>query len=631
MYILTAIFIFAAVGFYIYYNTSILNRFENTSTFQGRQADYEKKFKRYEFINQPKVTGVTLQVELYPSRRGFTADGFYYLKNKSNKPIRDIHVQNPFRDPPNANKISFNRSSRLKESDNNSGYYIYELNEALEAGDSLKMNFNLSYESRGFKEGNSSTQILYNGTFFNNSYFPDIGYNGKIELDNDAERKKFGLNDKALTSTQPDSVSKLTNVVSDDADYIYLEAIIGTEPDQIAVTSGNLEREWSEKGRRYFNYKSKVLIPNFYSIVSARYAVKRLRFDSVELEVYYHPGHESNLESMMKGMEVALRYCSKNFGPYPHDNLRIVEVPQYSASPKAFATTIPFSEGGEFVFRGDRTGGELDVAYYFTIKEVARQWWGQQLMAAKMSGSAMLSESLAKYSALIVLKNNVPSETMQRYLKYELDLYLRGRAEERVREYPLEAVLQSQTYIHSNKASLIFYGLQDYLGEDRLNDALYRYYHTWSRNRQSYPASSDLIKEIRKVVPDSLKYLIHDLFETVTTFENKTIKAMYEEKNPGQYEVTVNVSSEKRRTDENGNETAVAINDWIDIGIYAKNDDVEKLIYLKKHKIVKKDNFFVINVNTKPTRAGIDPLHKLIDRHSDDNTRVVDPIIVIDF
>jgi hypothetical protein len=35
----------------------------------------------------------------------------------------------------------------------------------------------------------------------------------------------------------------------------------------------------------------------------------------------------------------------------------------------------------------------------------------------------------------------------------------------------------------------------------------------------------------------------------------------------------------------------------------------------------KKANTFTIIVKEKPKKAGIDPINKLIDRHSDDNTK----------
>ena len=69
-------------------------------------------------------------------------------------------------------------------------------------------------------------------------------------------------------------------------------------------------------------------------------------------------------------------------------------------------------------------------------------------------------------------------------------------------------------------------------------------------------------------------------------------------------------------------ETNIPINDWIDIGIYGRDEKGnDKFIYLKKHKITQKENTFKIIVNEKPRKGGIDPLHKLIDRHSSDNTK----------
>jgi hypothetical protein len=112
------------------------------------------------------------------------------------------------------------------------------------------------------------------------------------------------------------------------------------------------------------------------------------------------------------------------------------------------------------------------------------------------------------------------------------------------------------------------------------------------------------------------------MFETITLFENKTDVAEYEEKAKDEFVVTLKVSAEKLRADSTGLETPLPIHDWIDIGVYGKNiAGKDSLIYLKKHKITQKENEFKITVKSKPRKAGIDPLHKLIDRHSNDNTK----------
>ena len=49
---------------------------------------------------------------------------------------------------------------------------------------------------------------------------------------------------------------------------------------------------------------------------------------------------------------------------------------------------------------------------------------------------------------------------MRRFLKYELDRYLRGRGGELIEELPL-LLVENQPYIHYRKGSLVMYALQD--------------------------------------------------------------------------------------------------------------------------------------------------------------------------
>src|SRR5260221_10839614 len=148
------------------------------------------------------------------------------------------------------------------------------------------------------------------------------------------------------------------------------------------------------------------------------------------------------------------------------------------------------------------------MAYYVTAREVAHQWWGQEVIEADAKGSATLSEGMSQYSALMVMKHAFSTEIVERYLKYELDGYLRGRAQGRKREYTLLSV-EDQSYVYSNKASLIFFALQDYLGEENLNHAFKEFNELWAFHDAPYPSSVDLVKQIHKVTPDSLRYLLY--------------------------------------------------------------------------------------------------------------------------
>ena len=619
IFTITSIFVFLFSGVYIYYNTTILNKFETISEVLDYRAEYERKYRQYEFIIQPKIVESTMRVELYPAERAFVAEGFYYLKNKSPQAISDIHIQENTDSRLTLNDISFDRQVKEKVVDNQFRYFIYKLINPLQPNDSMKMNFKLSFITHGFVESNPNTDVVFNGTFFSNTYFPRIGYNKDFELSDNSIRLQQQLTEKERMHSPDDPQARMISMTGDDADHIRFEMTIGTEPDQIALSPGALQKEWMEGKRKYFHYKMKAPMSNFYSVVSARYAVKHGTFRDTNLEIYYRPGHEYNLDRMMKGMKDALKYCEDNFGPFQFKQLRITEFPRYTTLAQSFAGTIPFSEGVGFVLKVADPDTNLDVPYYVTLHEVAHQWWGHQVMSADVKGGAVLSESLSQYIALMVLKHTFPPEIIQRYLKYELDSYLTGRAAERNKEPALQWV-EGQNYIHYNKGSLIFYALQDYIGEDSLNAALQRYHHAWAFKDAPYPAPADLIHEIRKVTPDSLQYLIHDMFETITLFENKALSSKYEKRARGGYEVTLTVSCEKIRADSTGREMQIPVNDWMDIGVYAKDQQgKDKLIYLEKHKMEKKENTVTIFVAEKPEKAGIDPLHKLIDRHSNDN------------
>jgi ABC-2 type transport system permease protein len=61
---------------------------------------------------------------------------------------------------------------------------------------------------------------------------------------------------------------------------------------------------------------------------------------------------------------------------------------------------VPYSENISFI-SDLRKPVDIDPVYYVTAHEVAHQWWGHQLNAANVQGSAILSETLSQYSALI--------------------------------------------------------------------------------------------------------------------------------------------------------------------------------------------------------------------------------------
>jgi hypothetical protein len=73
---------------------------------------------------------------------------------------------------------------------------------------------------------------------------------------------------------------------------------------------------------------------------------------------------------------------------------------------------------------------DVDLTYFVTAHELGHQWWAHQLIGAQVQGSNMMSETLAQYSASMVIQQKYGKDYMHKVMRQFLDRYLRGRAGE---------------------------------------------------------------------------------------------------------------------------------------------------------------------------------------------------------
>ena len=614
----SALIVCAALGGFIFYNTNVLNTYRTQKASEKLQVRFEKEYKKYRDTPQPRITDVRFSADIYPERGAAQVRGHYEITNTNSKPVETVLVSLP--EEVQGRKLHFTPEADLIEDQRPLNLAIYKLKQPLAPGAKGALDFEIGYEPHGFSNSPPPTQVVANGTFFNSGEFPHFGYQDSQELAEDNTRRKYGLPPKQRMPDLNDMAARQNTYISSDSDWVTFEAVISTSPDQIAIAPGELMREWNDNGRRYFEYSTRGKVLDFFSVLSARYQVMRDRWNDVDLGIYYTPGHEYNLADMMKGMKLALDYCTRNFSPYQNKTVRIVEFPRYASFAQSFPASIPYSESIGFIAKVDRSSDEdVDYPVYVTAHEVGHQWWAHQVIGGDVQGSTMLSESLAQYTALMVMKHEVGPGQMKKFLKYEMDRYLNGRATERKKELPLERV-ENQGYIHYQKGSVIFYALQDYIGEDKVNQVLRDYVQAVAFQNPPYTNAAELVERFRKVVPPEYAYVIQDMFETITLYENRALSATYRQTPDGKYEVKLKVASKKLRAGELGEETDVPLADWIDIGVL---DGKGNPLYLSKHKIDRGESEFTVVVDQLPAKAGIDPLNKLVDRKPDDNTIAV--------
>ena len=600
-------------GGFIVYNTAILNPWTSDDDSEQVQLRYERQYKRFEWVPQPRVTGVKLRVELFPRAQEMRARGTYRLHNRTRSRIDSVHVD--VNSEMKIGSFAFDRPATRVLADSAGGYYVFRLARPLMPGDSAEFRWDVAHRTPGFRDEPSYGPVVENGTFMNNEMFPRIGYNEQGEITDEGDREHFGLRQRPRVAAIGDARARNVNFISRDADWVTFEATVVTDADQTAVAPGYLQRSWKEGNRRFFHYRMDAPMLNFYAFLSGRYAVRRDRWRNVAIEVYHHPPHAYNVERMVNAVKKSLDYYTAEFGPYQHRQVRILEFPRYAEFAQSFANTIPYSEGIGFI--AQVRPNDIDYPFFVTAHEVAHQWWGHQLVGANVQGAAMLSETLSEYSALMVMEREFGRAKIGRFLRYELDQYLRGRTTETRAEMPL-ALVEQQQYIHYNKGALAMYALRDYIGEARVNAALRSFLDQWKLRGPPYPTSRDLLGHLRAATPDSLHYLIRDLFERVTLYDNRTESATYLRLPDGRYQVDVRVRARKRLADSVGAETDLPLDDRIEVGVFGENREVP--IYLAKHRIRAGVQTVRVVVKQPPERAGIDPLHKLIDRTIDDNT-----------
>jgi ABC-2 type transport system permease protein len=624
-------------GAWYYYNSHVLNEYLTAADRRHRLADYERQYKKYENIVQPKVTAVDTVVDIYPERRSFAATGRYTLQNKSTQPIAEIHLTD---ENETVSKVQFDRPFHLVSRSPQNLYSIYALEQPLAPGEVLTLTFVAGHESRGFRDGNELAQYAYNGTFFDQGFFPLVGYDPAIEVDDPRRRREEHLGALEEMAKRGDPSHSRINLFTPNSDWVTYHTIVSTSADQIAIAPGYLTRSWQENGRRYYEYgMGSTHILDFFAYVSARYAVRKQTYDGpggpVSLEVYFDPAHTFDVDEMLAGSRAGLDYYQKNFSAYQFNQYRIMEFPRYRTFAQSFPNTVPFSEAIGFISRVLKPT-DVDLTWFVTAHELGHQWWAHQLVGGQVQGSNMLSETLAQYSAYMVMQQKYGKDYMHRVLRHYLDAYLRGRSGEVRGERPLSLV-QREDYVWYQKGGQIMYTLADYVGEDKINLALhnflmkYRYANAHNQTdalqreagiaaqNQPYPDTRLLVEALREQTPPELQYLIDDGFDRIVLYDNKATSATSRKTQDGKYVVTLNVEAHKVQADANGVETPMPLADYVEIGVFSGEKDQEKPLYLKREKITGEHQSFSITVDQPPTRAGIDPYNKLIDRIADDN------------
>ncbi len=563
------------------------------------QANYEKKYRSFENLPKPVITAVKTNIDLFPENNSYVATATYTLKNKTAQSITRLLFYLNTEMTLKSLKVE---GQKPGNTDEEFGHYWVNLAKPLQPNDSIKASFEFSYKWNNFTKISSFNAIVENGAFMRiSNYFPQLGYQSGNEIDNEVERKN-----RKLGKATPHKSLEADR--TPEAEWMSIDMQVSTSANQTAIGVGELVRQWKANNRNHFHYRTDVPVRFRFGVSSASYLVRKDRHRGIGIEVYYDPAHPENVEGLIANAKNTLDYCETNFGKYPFKTIRFAEISAFSKgfAATAYPATIFMTENMVFHanIKGDK---QQDVINELAGHELAHIWWGAcQFVPDEREGGRFLSETLAMYTELMLVKKMYGQKRVLENVRMHKNIYLSDRGFDD--EQPLYKTNYSNLHQFYSKGMVAMYQLSELIGEAKVNTALRNIYQKYACNSGNIlPVTTDFLNALYAISDPSVHPAIDDLFKRIVIYQ-PLAKSINTQKLGNQYETGFELVANKYQEDGKGNQTAVDFTGIIEIGFYFKDGKEEILSFPVTHNKAS----IKIKHAEKPVRMVLDPNEKLI-------------------
>ena len=618
----------------------------NSDQREANQAEFEKLVIDIWQNPEPRITKVSVDADFYPNKQTAEFRGKYIIDNPHDEFITLTTVFSGV-GPENITKLDIQGAEVLKgnklsdELRERHGVQQVRFDPPLAPGESREVSFTTQFVDSTLTE---SSDIVGNGTFVDNPAALIVFGNLKAGFMNDPDkRRKYDLGERVEWPDRDDQEARRYNLLTSYAgyaDYVDFDARVCTVENQIPVAPGKFRSEIIKDGRRCREYSSINPIQNFFSFLTAEYEVRKEVWnnpngDDVELEIYFHPNHDFNIDLMFEAMCQSMDTFTQTFSPYQYAQLRIMEFP-YRSFAQAFAGTVPFSENIGFVQDpGDAEDPQrVDFATYVTMHEIGHQWFAHQVIGAYAKGSNLLSEGLTENATMLAYEAHYDYEKARRMHEERSTVqYLTLRTFERDDE-PVLAKAESQGYLNYNKTSWVFWGMRHIIGNDDIQRAVKRFLLEYHGTKGApYPTTLELIDVLKEETDPKYHQLIEDYWNKITFWDLSFTDELKLTAKGDVFEISLPIKIDKKyASEEDGKETSVTkiddaeLNEWVEIGFYTEDpkDDLganpfaTRTVQLSEAESVQS---FILD--KKPTHIVLDPKRSLIERNVKDNVKAL--------
>ncbi|KYP14128.1 hypothetical protein [Flavihumibacter sp. CACIAM 22H1] len=638
---LVLLVLFLSVGAYIYYNVSYLNQYLTEEEELSRKALLEKTLKRYESLPIPRVKAIRMTADLFPEKQQalFLAD--VSLVNSSGKAISELLTNGDFL---HRYEISWQQNklpyhvplyyprpvfSFFGPSIQASGYRLYKLPKTMEPGDSITLRIETEYSFTGFQNNLYGANFLKNGALMG-ICLPDFGYPADEELMDKSDRKKLGL-PKIEDGTASANPLADTNRLQYNAaiDLLDFHITISTAADQRAMGSGELVKEWSSGGRNYSTYRSlkqgMYMLPGIVSGSYARHLDTVItESGNVDIELYYHPAHNQNIERLSEAYKKCIEEMSRLFGSYPYPQMRLVETTVYAPLHTNIAATDLFSEQYGWNVNSRLPVG-IDYFLFNSARQVARQWWGNLVAPNNTQGAIGLRDGISTFCALLIYERVHGKQAVKPLLASVYNWYLQNSAWFAAKQQPvLSARLPTET---DNKTALLLYALKETIGEAPLLELLNGFKENWQQKSAGpYAGIRDLYQYLKKHTPAALEEYLEENWEKICFYEIQVLAAKTRLDSSGNYMLDLTLDAHRLFVGKEGAEQEQPIaGRELDLFITyssrqgGKQESTKQVVPLQSGI-----NKILLPMRHKPVLLELDPAFKLFNRKRAEAPMAVD-------
>ena len=279
-------------------------------------ADFERATLRYESLPQPKIVDVRLDVDIQPHAPRVRTKGVYVIQNKTDKPLREIHIRFARDLKMRSLAVGGARPKLTLDALQLPHLHLRHPDAAGRAADhrlhhragAARLQELRQHDRDPATTGPSSTTARSPRRWASTATSfcatgPSAG----------ARSLPSELRPPALGTPGAEQFHGLDH----GSDFVNAQITVTTDADQTPIAPGYKVSDTVRDGRRTAVFRTDAPILRFFSVQSARYAVKQAAYKGVQIAVYYDPHHSWNVDRMIERLEALARLFPGQLQPLP--------------------------------------------------------------------------------------------------------------------------------------------------------------------------------------------------------------------------------------------------------------------------------------------------------------------------